>query len=405
MNFINNFNNLSRDIKNYIQQISKIHKFKNRKTSLSDGILFKLLYTIKNATQESVTTKLNLYNKIDASRVAYIKKINKINVNTFHKLHNYFNKRINYYFNNNINNQYIIYAVDGTYIQLKESLTTDCKRKKNTGSVTTLSTGIYNVTYDTPTLIKIENNETSEKISFSNIFDEIKQTDTKDIYVFDRGYVDYKLFNKININNKYFICRIKKNTLKIDNSKDDFIITTTFYDDSKKIKYEKLRVVKYIINNSIFYLGTNLFDGFDIKSLKDIYHKRWSIEEYFKMLKNTTNINNINEESIKNIEKSFICYNIISKLTYLIKNNVNQQIENNKNKIKKINLSNLQNSLYTSDFYCQFINGSFDSEQLKIFFKIVIKYIYMKTNRSYPRICKRSNHLSYYKSYTNYNKK
>ena len=210
MNFINNFNNLSRDIKNYIQQISKIHKFKNRKTSLSDGILFKLLYTIKNATQESVTTKLNLYNKIDASRVAYIKKINKINVNTFHKLHNYFNKRINYYFNNNINNQYIIYAVDGTYIQLKESLTTDCKRKKNTGSVTTLSTGIYNVTYDTPTLIKIENNETSEKISFSNIFDEIKQTDTKDIYVFDRGYVDYKLFNKININNKYFICRIKK---------------------------------------------------------------------------------------------------------------------------------------------------------------------------------------------------
>ena len=60
MNFINNFNNLSRDIKNYIQQISKIHKFKNKKTSLSDGILFKLLYTIKNATQESVTTKLNL---------------------------------------------------------------------------------------------------------------------------------------------------------------------------------------------------------------------------------------------------------------------------------------------------------------------------------------------------------
>ena len=107
MNFINN---LSCDIKNYIQQISKIHKFKNRKTSLSDGILFKLLYTIKNATQKSVTTKLNLYNENDASRFTYIKKINKINVNTFYKLHNYFNKRIN--------NQYIIYAVDGTYIQL-----------------------------------------------------------------------------------------------------------------------------------------------------------------------------------------------------------------------------------------------------------------------------------------------
>lgn len=79
-----------------------------------------------------------------------------------------------------------------------------------------------------------------------------------------------------------------------------------------------MRIIKYVINNNDFLLCTNLFD-FDYETLKLIYHKRWTVEEYFKLIKKQTNINKNNEESINNIEKSFIFYNIISKLTYLIK--------------------------------------------------------------------------------------
>jgi len=102
----------------------------------------------------------------------------------------------------------------GTYIQLKEALNKDCKRAKNDGSVTCLLTGIYNVTYNEPKLINFENNKTSEKESFKNIFNDLKITKEKQIFVFDRGYVDYNLFNEIHKNNKFFIGRVKK-TLNI----------------------------------------------------------------------------------------------------------------------------------------------------------------------------------------------
>ena len=75
-----------------------------------------------------------------------------------------------YYFGSNNNNDYVILAVDGTYIQLKEKLADECKRIKNTSSVTCLVTGIFNITYNTPEILKFENNETSERKSFINIF-------------------------------------------------------------------------------------------------------------------------------------------------------------------------------------------------------------------------------------------
>jgi hypothetical protein len=393
MNFINNFSRLSNDIKLYLDNLNCQLGFKKRKTSLIDGILFKILYTMKNSTHENITTKLNLYNNKDVSRVAYTKKINNINLHVFENLYNYLNNRINHYFYNIKNNDYIIYAVDGSYIQLKEKLHTECKRKKNNTSVTALLTGIYNVTYDNSVLLKFENNETSERHSFLNIFNEIKNTYEKQIYVFDRGYLDYSLLDIINKNNEYFICRIRKNTIYIDDSKDDYIITTS--------KCNKLRIIKYTVNSSIFYLCTNLFNGFDIDSLKNIYNKRWSIEEYFKLIKNTTNINNINEESIINIKKSFICYNIVSKLLYLIKNNYHIQISDTN---KKINLTHLTTSLYSSDFYIKFITGTFDINTLTKFFKVTIIFIYSKKHRSFDRKCKRSNSISYFKTYANNNK-
>lgn len=287
----------------------------------------------------------------------------------------------------------IIYAVDGTYIQLKENLHNDCKRTKNDTSVTCLVTGVYNVSHNFPVGITFENNETSEKKSFSKLFDDFKNKDEKQIYVFDRGYLDFKMLSEINNNKKYFICRIKKNTKQLDNSKDDYIIQNKYF--------EKLRIIKYIINGNPYYLCTNLFDNFDNETIKAIYHKRWCIEEYFKLLKNITNINKINEKKIENIKKTFICYNIISKLLYLIKNNYENQIAKSKNKtIKKINISNLLSSLYSYDFFINFFYGTLNKKTLDDYFTSIISYAYSRINRTSLRTCKRSNHISYFKSYS-----
>ena len=78
-----------------------------------------------------------------------------------------------------------------------------------------LSTGIFNVTYNEPTILKFENNEISKKESFKKIFNDLKTTDEKQIFVFDIDYVNYSLFNEINNNNKNFISRVKKKYKKI----------------------------------------------------------------------------------------------------------------------------------------------------------------------------------------------
>jgi hypothetical protein len=169
-----------------------------------------------------------------------------------------------------------------------------------------------------------------------------------------------------------------------------------------------IRIVKYYIKDKLYCLATNLFDKnkFSIDIFKMFYHKRWDIEEYFKLLKKSTNINKINENSIDNIKKTFVCYNIISKIIYLIKNYYNNQtVNNNSNIIKKINTASLINSLYKYDFFLNFFSDNFNENQLINFFKVIINYIYIEPDRTYLRICKRSNHLSYFKNYSIINKR
>ena len=113
---------------------------------------------MKKSTQDYVTCKLNLYN--NASRKAYIKHIDNMDVSIFdqphmrrlcpkertYKIYTYLNKQILYYFGSNNNNDYVILAIDGTYIQLKEKLDNKFKSIKNTSSVIYLVTGIFNIT-------------------------------------------------------------------------------------------------------------------------------------------------------------------------------------------------------------------------------------------------------------------
>ena len=200
--------------------------------------------------------------------------------------------------------------------------------------------------------------------------------DNNDIYVFDRGYLDFSLLETLHKNNKYFICRIRKNTKQLDKTHTDYIIKNNYFDH--------LRIIVYIINNKYYYLCTNLIENIDSETIKNIYYKRWSVEEYFKMLKKTTNINNINEIKINNIKKNFFCYSIMNKLLYLINNHYNNQIDNKNNKtIKQINLSNLVKCLYENTFYVKFFMGTFTMNELNTLFKTIIVYTYSKINRSF----------------------
>ena len=114
----------------------------------------------------------------------------------------------------------------------------------------------------------------------------------------DRGYMGQNLFNNIHITNNYFLCRLRGNLKwfkNVNNTNIDKIDPDDYYVDVNYENLKKIRIIKYIINENEFYLGTNIDDkiNFDKEKLKDIYNRRWKVEENFKLLKGSTNIKKI----------------------------------------------------------------------------------------------------------------
>jgi hypothetical protein len=68
-------------------------------------------------------------------------------------------------------------------------------------------------------------------------------------------------------------------------------------------------------------MATNLYNEqeYSIENIKEIYNKRWDIEEYFKYLKKTTKLKFINEKRFNKIKDSIYIMVFLSKYVYLIR--------------------------------------------------------------------------------------
>ena len=123
------------------------------------------------------------------------------------------------------------------------------------------------------------------------------------------------------------------------------------------------RIVKYVIGNTPYYLATNLYDEhslpsveteFSIVKLKQLYHKRWTVEEAFKYIKRNFNFGLSELKSADAIRKSICCQVIIMKLTNILacigrKKIIKTNKQCNRNNIKDnriINKSTITHGLF-----------------------------------------------------------
>ena len=128
------------------------------------------------------------------------------------------------------------------------------------------------------------------------LLDKLKM-DPNTIYVFDKGYNDYKAFQRFCNHQTGFVTRIKDNAVfeSVEKQpieehihsgvKEDEIITITVKDDNgqNKLKLRKIRFYDRELKREFEFL-TNLFD-MRADLVAAIYKLRWQIELLFKQLK------------------------------------------------------------------------------------------------------------------------
>lgn len=232
------------------------------------------------------------------------------------------------------------------------------------------------------------------------------------LFIADRAYFKYELFNLIQNTKNYFLIRLKNNAhvleknkskrnkhSKINNLLEKTIknsrVVTVEFKVLKTIKTRKKQFVEIEVTETIN-LITNLPKKYTDEQLIDLYKKRWDVEVFFKFIKNNCRFSLMKEKDIIKYKKINECIKIVSyiskilKIIYSKKNNKPPKIHKKKLDINvecilKINESLLVNGIF-NHLLDSIINSNLTDEYVNEFIKNYVKPIKNEKNRCFPRI-------------------
>lgn len=365
--------------------------------NLTDAIFYKFLYSNINTTKDHITSTINYRNKTNFTRKAYESKEN--NIPTF--VYNSILNDLQIFYNKNCtnNNLYTEIAVDGT-------------NNNNHKQQVSLNMGYYDITNDIPIDLTFNNTNNRNK-EVQQLIEYIKNEPSKFqnvVIVADRLYFTYDLLYFLDTNNIKFIIRVKKNgdnlidtnplnkhiknfnTIEYLRKNVRVVTYNNAYEKQVRITGKKNNTKAKLLLNSTCTLVTNLSaNEYDNNKLLVTYKKRWSIETYFKLIKNNCKLQHMKETKVKQYKRLYKCELII---TYILKIIEHFYIKNMHTKIKvndasytiKINKTNIIKGIYEYLLY-DVLNGKLTIEQINNFCKTHMILRKNKLNRHFPRIC------------------
>lgn len=374
------FNSISKKFDELIKQFG-INR--NSKITNNELLLFSLLYTRTNVTQQTITTNINLHNKHHFDVSSIVKKLNNVPIDVYSNLFDY----VQTYYIENLKRPVSYIAVDGVY--------NNTNINHNDSIETNMNLCLYDVINNFPINIILSDvgKKNNEAIILQQHIATQLQFYTNKCLICDRAYFSYKLFEYLHNNNIKFIIRVKKNIVE----------------ETVK-KYPFLRIIR---NPPICDGGEEVIIATNIlklvicdKEILEYYGKRWNIEEYFKHLKHNTKFQYITLQTKNKLQKHYYCIqitNIIKKLLIDVYKHVKRYKETiitgkNNSKLKThINENHIMDMLYDHFMY-KIVNNTFDMTMLDIFIKQVC-INYNKINVQNSRTSKLPFTKWYIKSY------
>lgn len=371
---------------------------RSREMGFKENILFML-----NMLNKSLQTELNdFFEKIlrkDAkiSKQAFSQNRQKIKPSAFIEL----NDRITQVIYQECNEYtlwrgYRLSAVDGTILELPNTETLRKEFGYSANQRTQVARAKASCVFDLKNKIiiksKIDKVGTSEReMAEELILDMIKDSNFKELVLFDRGYPSGKLISTLMENKVYFVMRNRLKLYKkgIDPQKNDQKIT---------IKYNKkeylVRVIKFKLDSGIEeVLLTNLFDeSLTTNDFKTLYFMRWGIEVKYDELKNRLEIENFSGITKIAIEQDFYASIYLSNMFELSKKDsdeiIKQEQEGKELKYEYKTNSNILIGTLKDKFIMMFLEKS-KKKRVKMYTEIMEEVancrIPIRPNRQNPR--------------------
>lgn len=209
-----------------------------------------------------------------------------------------------------------IKVIDGTIVQIAASLAPKLEYKNDKAGMKI--TTLYDLNKSIPEKVNITPAKTNDRKCLEGLFD-----NPEALYLFDRGYFNYKIYDKLTYEGRQFITRQIKNAhtqviaeyeTHNENLKDRRIWLGK---KDKRAKNHYREVTIFDEKNGEVRMITNDFST-PAEQIVELYKLRWNIEVFFKWIKQNLRIKKWlghNENAIKiQIYSALIAYLLLSLL-------------------------------------------------------------------------------------------
>ena len=219
-------------------------------------------------------------------------------------------------------NNFHIYAVDGSTIQIpesKENYEVFGGNPNKTGIVSPLASAsvLYDVLNDILVDVSLHPYRYNERESAKSHMDFLPGFPNS-VILFDRGYPSEDMFRYLNSKGILFVMRVPKTFKKAIAEQKDALFT---YPVSRNKESLTLRSIHFLLEDgSAEYLVTNLMpEQMAVENFPGLYRLRWGVESKYRELKNRLEVEAFNSVKPVSIRQEFFAAMYLSNLAAVIK--------------------------------------------------------------------------------------